>query len=148
MKILVINGPNLNRLGKREPEIYGHDTYEELVIFVRNSAVEKGIEIDMRQSNIEGEIISWLHEADDDFDGVVINPAAYSHYSIGILDAIKSTRKPVIEVHLSNIHSRETFRKHSVTAEATLGIISGLGFEGYSLALEALRKLDVESISL
>ncbi|GAA0787751.1 type II 3-dehydroquinate dehydratase [Hathewaya limosa] len=138
MRILVINGPNLNFLGIREKGVYGKETYEELCNFIENEAKNLGIDIDIRQSNIEGEIINFIQEAYENIDGIIINPGAYTHYSIAIFDALKSVNIDTIEVHLSNIYKREEFRHKSVTAPACVGQISGLGFLGYKLAMEAL----------
>ncbi|MFX0549310.1 type II 3-dehydroquinate dehydratase [Hathewaya histolytica] len=138
MKILVINGPNLNFLGIREKEVYGAKTYEDLCSYIRCTAEELKAEVTLKQSNIEGEIINFIQEAYGKYDGIVINPGAYTHYSIAIYDALKSVDIDTIEVHLSNIYKREEFRHKSVTAAACIGQISGLGFLGYKLAMEAL----------
>lgn len=138
MKILVINGPNLNMLGKREPHIYGNTTLEDLERFIKDTFEDK-IDIEFFQSNHEGYIIDKLHESNDIFDGVVINPGAFTHYSYAIYDAIKSININCVEVHISNIHQRqEDFRKKSVTAGACIGQISGFGFYGYILAINAI----------
>ena len=141
MKILVINGPNINMLGIREKNIYGNNDYNSLVEKIKKEASELDCQVDFFQSNIEGEIIASIQKALGVYDGIIINPAAYTHYSIGILDALKSVNLPAIEVHISNIHQREDFRKKSVTAEGCIGQISGLGFEGYTLALRGLVNL-------
>ena len=141
MKILVINGPNINMLGIREKNIYGNNDYNSLVEKIKKEANELDCQVDFFQSNIEGEIITSIQKALGVYDGIIINPAAYTHYSIGILDALKSVNIPAIEVHISNIHQREDFRKKSVTAEGCVGQISGLGFEGYTLALKGLISL-------
>ena len=141
MKILIINGPNINMLGIREKNIYGNNDYNSLVEKIKKEASELNCQVDFFQSNIEGEIITSIQKALGVYDGIIINPAAYTHYSIGILDALKSVNIPAIEVHISNIHQREDFRKKSVTAEGCLGQISGLGFEGYTLALRGLINL-------
>lgn len=141
MKILVINGPNINMLGIREKNIYGNNDYNSLVEKIKKEANELNCQVDFFQSNIEGEIITSIQKALGVYDGIIINPAAYTHYSIGILDALKSVNIPAIEVHISNIHQREDFRKKSVTAEGCVGQISGLGFEGYTLALRGLINL-------
>ena len=137
MKIQIINGPNLNLLGVREPEIYGSLSFEEylqeLVKFYPD------IEIGYFQSNIEGEIINKLHETGFSFDGIILNAGAYTHTSIAIRDAIKSISTPVIEVHLSNIHARESFRHHSMLAGVCKGVIAGFGMNSYKLAVEALK---------
>lgn len=141
MKILVINGPNINMLGIREKNIYGNNDYNSLVEKIKKEASELNCQVDFFQSNIEGEIITSIQKALGVYDGIIINPAAYTHYSIGILDALKSVNIPAIEVHISNIHQREDFRKKSVTVEGCIGQISGLGFEGYTLALRGLINL-------
>ena len=141
MKILVINEPNINMLGIREKNIYGNNDYNSLVEKIKKEANELNCQVDFFQSNIEGEIITSIQKAFGVYDGIIINPAAYTHYSIGILDALKSVNIPAIEVHISNIHQREDFRKKSVTAEGCIGQISGLGFEGYTLALRGLINL-------
>jgi len=138
MKILVINGPNLNRLGKREPDIYGNETLEDLYKLIDGYAEKKGIKTDFFQSNHEGEIIDKIHEADKKHDGIIINPAAYTHYSYAILDALKSISKPAVEVHISDISKREKFRQVSVTKAGCIGQVSGLGFKGYLNALDQL----------
>ena len=141
MKILVINGPNINMLGIREKNIYGNNDYNSLVEKIKKEANELNCQVDFFQSNIEGEIITSIQKAFGVYDGIIINPAAYTHYSIGILDALKAVNIPAIEVHISNIQQREDFRKKSVTAEGCVGQISGLGFEGYTLALRGLVNL-------
>ena len=141
MRILVINGPNINMLGIREKNIYGVNDYNSLVEKIKKEASELDCQVDFFQSNIEGEIITSIQKAFGVYDGIIINPAAYTHYSIGILDALKAVNIPAIEVHISNIHQREDFRKKSVTAEGCIGQISGLGFEGYTLALRGLISL-------
>lgn len=141
MKILVINGPNINMLGIREKNIYGNNDYNFLVEKIKKEASELDCQVDFFQSNIEGEIITSIQKASGVYDGIIINPAAYTHYSIGILDALKSVNIPAIEVHISNIHQREDFRKKSITVEGCIGQISGLGFEGYTLALRGLINL-------
>jgi 3-dehydroquinate dehydratase-2 len=135
-KILVINGPNLNRLGKREPGIYGSKTLENLQSELKKMGAEFAIQVELKQSNSEGEIIDWIHDSADVFEGIILNAGAYTHYSYAIRDAIASVDVPVIEVHLSNIHAREEFRKESVIAPETIGQISGLGFDSYKLALQ------------
>ncbi len=140
MKILVINGPNLNLLGSREPSIYGKQDYAALLKQLDAFAKKNGITIDAFQSNSEGALIDRIHEAAGNYDGIVINPGAYTHYSIAILDALKAIDVPAIEVHLSNIAAREDFRHVSVTAAGCIGQISGLGFDSYFLAIEGLMK--------
>lgn len=136
MKILVINGPNINMLGIREPDVYGKKDYTALVSEIEQCAKELGCEVDIVQSNSEGTIIDHIQNAHNKYDGIVINPGAYTHYSYAISDAIKSINVPVIEVHLSNIHAREQFRRVSVTADGCIGQICGLGFDSYILALK------------
>lgn len=140
LRLLVINGPNLNLLGRREPEVYGRQTYEDLVNLIKEQAVRKGLEATVFQSNHEGEIIDAIHQAAGNYDGLIINPGAYTHYSYAIFDAIKGVGLPALEVHLSNIAAREEFRRHSVTAAACLGQISGLGFQGYLAAMDYLAQ--------
>ncbi len=137
-KYLVINGPNLNMLGIREPGIYGNSTLSDLKKMINHKALAIGVETDFFQSNHEGEIIDKIHSSMGVYDGIIINPGAYTHYSYAIADAISSVDVPCIEVHISNIHKREEFRRKSVTAASCLGQISGLGFFGYICALEAL----------
>ncbi|MCH5186383.1 MAG: type II 3-dehydroquinate dehydratase [Oscillospiraceae bacterium] len=138
MKVLVINGPNLNMLGIREPGIYGNDTLNDLIAEIRRTADRLGAEVDFFQNNSEGAIIDAIHGAFGKFDALIINPGAYTHYSYAIRDAIESVKLPCIEVHISNIHKREEFRHKSVTAPVCTGQIAGVGKIGYSLALEAL----------
>ena len=138
MKIMVINGPNLNMLGMREPEVYGNRTYSDLENYIEDYCTQKGIEVTVLQSNSEGEIIDFIHHTSGNFDGIVINPGAYTHYSYAIHDALTSVSVPAIEVHISNIHKREEFRHKSVTAPACVGQIAGLGFHGYLLAIDYL----------
>lgn len=141
MKILVINGPNINFLGIREKNIYGNQTYEDLVNYIKATAKALNIEADTFQSNIEGEIINTIQAAYGKYDGIVINPGAYTHYSIAIYDALSSVSINIVEVHISNIHKREEFRRKSVTAPACVGQICGFGFYGYEMALLALKNL-------
>ena len=138
MKIMVINGPNLNLLGIREPDIYGEKTLADLEDMIESHCREKGIETITLQSNSEGEIIDFIHHALGNYDGIVINPGAYTHYSYAIRDALASVALPAVEVHLSNIHKREEFRHTSVTAPVCAGQITGLGFMGYRLAIDYL----------
>lgn len=136
MRLLLINGPNLNLLGSREPDIYGKTTYNSLILDLQSYANKSGATLDCFQSNHEGEIIDYLHNADDAFDAVIMNPGAFTHYSYAIRDAIQSINIPVLEVHISNIHNRESFRQQSVTAPACIGQITGLGIQGYFLAID------------
>lgn len=137
LNILIINGPNLNMLGTREPEIYGTRTLADIERACAAKAESLGVGIDFRQSNGEGEIVSWIQQARSSHSAVIINPAAYSHTSVAILDALLACGLPVIEVHLSNIFRREEFRRHSFVSQAADGIVCGLGERGYLLALEA-----------
>lgn len=137
-KILVINGPNLNMLGVREPEVYGKKTYADLENYIEEYCREKGAEATILQSNGEGELIDFIHHSQGNFDGIVINPGAYTHYSYALRDALSSIEVPAVEVHISNIHKREEFRHTSVTAPACIGQITGLGFKGYLLAIDYL----------
>ncbi len=137
MKLIIINGPNLNLLGKREPEIYGSISF---VAYFNNLKEENSdIELVYFQSNIEGEIIDKLHEVGFDFDGIILNAAAYTHTSIGIGDAVKAIKTPVIEVHISNVYARENFRHHSYISANAAGIIIGCGLKGYELAIQSFR---------
>lgn len=135
MKFLIINGPNLNLLGSREPEIYGKSGYETLVETVKAAALGMDSQADVFQSNHEGDIIDRIHSARGVYDGIVINPGAYTHYSYAILDALKAVDVPAVEVHISNIHKREEFRHKSVTAAGCVGQICGLGIYGYIAAM-------------
>lgn len=140
LKIMVINGPNLNMLGVREPGVYGNRSYVDLENYIEEYCGNKGIEATVLQSNGEGEIIDFIHHANGNFDGIVINPGAYTHYSYAIRDALASVTVPSVEVHISNIHKREDFRHTSVTAPACIGQITGLGFRGYLLAVDYLAE--------
>ena len=142
-KIMVINGPNLNMLGIREPEVYGNKSYADLEAYIEDYAEKIDVEATVLQSNSEGEIIDFIHHALGNYDGIIINPAAYTHYSYAIFDALSSVNLPTIEVHISNIHKREEFRHKSVTAPACIGQICGLGFRGYRLALDYLKESDI-----
>lgn len=142
MKINVINGPNINFLGIREKEIYGSGDYKGLCDFIRNEAKKNNIKIEIFQSNLEGEIINYIQNSYENCDGIIINPGAYTHYSIAIYDALKSININTVEVHLSNIYNREDFRKKSVTAPACIGIISGFGSNSYKLAIDALININ------
>ena len=136
MKILVINGPNLNMLGIREPEIYGKQDFKALEAYIKSSAEELGHKVTLFQSNHEGEIVDVIQSAYGVFDGIVINPAAYTHTSVAILDALSAVAIPTVEVHLSDINAREEFRRHSYVSMVAKKTICGLGFEGYRKALE------------
>lgn len=139
--IFVLNGPNLNMLGKREPGIYGGKTLAVIADECRRAGEEMGLSVDFRQSNHEGVLVDWLHEADDKAAAVCINPGAYGHTSIALHDAIRAISVPVIELHLSNIHAREEFRHKTWTAPACKGVICGFGPNSYLLALQAARQL-------
>jgi 3-dehydroquinate dehydratase-2 len=142
MRVLVLNGPNLARLGTREPDIYGSTSWDHLQEVVTQRASALGMQADVRQTDSEAELIGWLHEAADDAVPVILNPAAFTHYSYGVRDAAAQLRAPLIEVHLSNPAAREEFRHTSVIAGVATGTIAGFGVTGYLLALEALRALD------
>jgi 3-dehydroquinate dehydratase-2 len=137
--VLVLHGPNLNLLGTREPAVYGRTTLAEVDRLIREHARRRGVRVECRQSNLEGELIGWLQgAAREGFQGVVFNPGAFTHYSIALRDAVAAIRVPVVEVHLSNIHGREEFRRHSVIAAAARGQIAGFGPRSYVLGLDAL----------
>ena len=138
MKILFLNGPNLNLLGKREPDVYGHATLADIETKVRKRAKDLGVEVDFRQSNLEGELVDWIQEAKGNFDVIVLNAAAYTHTSVALRDAIAAVGVPTIEIHLSNIYAREEFRQKSLIAPVCCGQIAGFGQKSYLLALEAL----------
>ncbi len=139
--ILILNGPNLNLLGQRQPEIYGHVTLADVESRCAALAAELGLVTQFRQSNHEGQLVDWIQQARADTAGIVINPAAYSHSSVAILDALNAYDGPVIEVHISNIHRREVFRHHSFVSTRADGVIAGCGTEGYLLALRRLDSL-------
>ena len=140
-KIIIVNGPNLNLLGKREQNIYGEQTLEE----IKTNCIEKGknlnLDVSFYQSNNEGEIINKLHEVEKTYDGLIINPAAFTHSSIAILDSLRTINKPKVEIHLSNIYTREEYRKKSITSEGVNGLICGFGGNSYILGIEAIAKL-------
>jgi len=137
MKILFLNGPNLNLLGQREPEIYGRKTLAEIEAEVRKRATNVGSKVEFKQSNLEGELVNWIQAAKGKFDVVVLNAAAYTHTSVALRDAISAVGVPTIEIHLSNVHTRESFRKKSLIAPVCVGQIAGFGANSYILALEA-----------
>lgn len=141
MKILIINGPNLNMLGLREPEIYGKQNYASLCALIDETCNDLGIKHEIFQSNHEGAIVDKIQEAYGKFDGIVINPAAYTHTSVAILDALKAVSLPTVEVHISDISSRDEFRKHSYISLAAIKTVMGLGFEGYKVAIEHLHDI-------
>lgn len=138
MKILVLNGPNLNLLGRREPAIYGTATYDDLKAAVRRHAAERGVEVEIRQSNHEGDLVDWIGEAIGRFDGIVLNPAAYTHTSVAILDAVLAAGIPTVEVHLSDLTKREPFRQTSYVRAACIATVMGHGIAGYTEAMDIL----------
>jgi 3-dehydroquinate dehydratase-2 len=139
--IFVLNGPNLNLLGVREPSVYGSETLDDIRRRTEARAHGLGLQIDFRQSNMEGELVGWIQEARDKADGIILNAAAYTHTSVAILDALTAAERPVIELHLSNVFRRESFRHHSYVAAAAQGVICGFGAKGYELAVEAMADL-------
>lgn len=143
MKILFLNGPNLNLLGQREPDVYGRTTLAEIEARVRKRAASLGAEVDFRQTNLEGELIGWIQSAKGTFNVIVLNAAGYTHTSVALRDAIAATGVPTIEIHLSNIHAREDFRQKSLIAPVCCGQICGFGAESYVLAVEAAINVNV-----
>ena len=139
-KVLILNGPNLNLLGTREPEIYGAETLDDIRLACEARAKKLDLAADFRQSNTEGELVQWIQEARADHGAIIINAGAYTHTSVAILDALLAVDMPVMEVHLSNIYKRDEFRHHSYISKAAAGVICGLGSQGYLLALEALAQ--------
>jgi 3-dehydroquinate dehydratase II len=139
--IYVLNGPNLNLLGKRQPHIYGHDTLSDVEAKCREAAAAHKLDLRFHQTNREYELIEWIHEARETATGIVINPAAFTHTSVAILDALNTFEAPVIEVHISNVHKREEFRHHSYVSLRADGVIAGCGIQGYTLAIERLAHL-------
>jgi 3-dehydroquinate dehydratase II len=139
--ILVLNGPNLNLLGVREPSTYGRDTLADIEEACMERASVLGLALDFRQSNHEGQLVEWIQEARENADGIIINPAGYTTTSVALFDALKAVELPVIEVHISNIHRREAFRHNSLISQVATGVICGLGSQGYLLALEAIARL-------
>jgi 3-dehydroquinate dehydratase-2 len=139
--VFILNGPNLNLLGKRQPAIYGHETLADVEADCRKLATEFKLDIRFHQSNREYEIIDWIHEAREVAGGIIINPGAFTHTSIAILDALNAFDHPIIEVHISNVHKREEFRHHSYVSLAATGVMAGLGTQGYTLALRRLARL-------
>lgn len=142
MKVLILHGPNINLTGFREPELYGKKPLADIDAEIQATAQELGMEVRILQSNHEGVLIDTIQENRKWADAIVINPGAFTHYSIGLRDALASVRTPVVEVHLSNVHAREEFRRHSVISPVTVGQITGLGAVGYSLALRAIKALE------
>ena len=140
-KIIIINGPNLNLLGNREKAYYGDTTLDKIKILCEEKCKKNKIECVFFQSNHEGELIEKIHSVDNEFSGIIINPAAYTHTSIALLDALRATNKPKIEIHISNIYAREDYRRKSITSEAVNGVICGFGENGYVLAIDALTNL-------
>lgn len=141
VRVLILNGPNLNLLGSREPDIYGRETLADIEAACRKRAGTLGLDIDFRQSNAEGELVDWVQQARGQFRVLIVNAGAYTHTSVALLDALLACGLPVVEVHLSNIHRREEFRQHSYVARAARGIIAGFGGHGYELALEAAARI-------
>ncbi|WP_207481940.1 type II 3-dehydroquinate dehydratase [Arenibaculum pallidiluteum] len=139
--VYVLNGPNLNLLGKRQPAIYGHETLADVEAECRRVGAELRLEIEFRQSNAEHQIIDWIHEARERAAGIVINPAAFTHTSVAILDALNTCDFPIIEVHISNVHRREAFRHHSYVSAVASGVIAGFGTQGYSMGLQRMARL-------
>jgi len=139
--IAVLNGPNLNLLGTRQPEVYGAATLDDVESLCAEVAEQLGLAIDFRQTNGEGELITWVQECRGRADGIIINPAGYSHTSIALMDALKAVDLPVVEVHISNIHRREEFRHLSYVSKVATGVIAGLGVQGYALALRAMAEI-------
>ena len=139
--VVVLNGPNLNLLGLREPEIYGRETLDDILAAVTTRAQSHGVTVDFRQSNDEGELITWIQAARTAAAGIIINAGGYTHTSVAILDALLASSLPVIEVHLSNIYRREEYRHHSYISRAATGVICGLGAHGYELAIDAMAKI-------
>ena len=139
--IYILNGPNLNLLGTREPEIYGRMTLADVKSMCKERAKSRGLKIFFEQSNNETQIIDWVHQAIDDADGIIINPAAFTHTSVAILDALKNVPAPIIELHISNTHQREPFRHHSYVTQAATGLILGFGINGYVMAVDAMANM-------
>ena len=144
-RVTLLNGPNLNLLGLRQPEIYGRETLADVVAKVTALAVELGLELQALQSNHEGQLVDWIHEARTGSAGIIINPGAYSHTSVAILDALNAYDGPVIEVHISNVHAREAFRHHSYISPAAKSVMAGFGVQGYALAVAGLAGLAAQA---
>lgn len=145
-KILVLNGPNINKLGVREPKIYGLSTLSDVELLCKQTAAEYGLEADCRQSNHEGELVTWIQDSVGVYAGIVINAAAYTHTSVAIMDALKMAGLPLIEVHISNVFAREAFRHHSYISPIASGVLCGFGIEGYALAIRGLAAIIAPSI--
>jgi 3-dehydroquinate dehydratase-2 len=141
-KVNVINGPNLGRLGKRQPEVYGRTTHDDLIALIEAEAAELGLEVLVRQSDSEAELLQWIHDAADAGESVVLNAGALTHTSVALRDACTELKAPLIELHISNVHAREEFRHHSYLSAVATGVIVGLGVQGYLLALRYLASLD------
>ncbi|TWI58332.1 3-dehydroquinate dehydratase [Pseudomonas duriflava] len=139
--LLVLNGPNLNMLGMREPATYGHETLADVEALCHAAAARHAMTLEFRQTNHEGELINWIHQARGRFAGIIINPAAWTHTSVAIRDALTAAELPVIEVHISNVHKREAFRHHSFVSPIALGVICGFGIQGYRMAVEYFGQL-------
>lgn len=136
--ILVLNGPNLNLLGTRQPEVYGHTTLADVEQMCRTHGAAKGVTVVCKQSNHEGELVTWIHEAKGVHAGIILNAGAYTHTSVALMDAIKGTDAKVVELHISNVHAREAFRHHSYISPVAFGVMAGFGVKGYTLAIDAL----------
>ncbi|SDI17505.1 type II 3-dehydroquinate dehydratase [Pseudomonas panipatensis] len=141
LPLLILNGPNLNLLGTREPATYGYETLADIEALCQACAAEKGLEVEFRQTNHEGQLLDWIHQARGRCAGIVINPAAWTHTSVAIRDALAAVELPVIEVHLSNVHKREAFRHHSFVSPIAVGVMAGFGSNGYRLAIEHFAHL-------
>ncbi|WP_323037146.1 type II 3-dehydroquinate dehydratase [Pararhodobacter sp.] len=139
--IYILNGPNLNLLGKREPEIYGHETLDDVRAACVKVGAASGLQVELMQSNWEGQIVDWIHDARDQAAGIIINPAALTHTSVAVLDALNSFSGPVIEVHISQVHKREAFRHHSYVSQRADAVMAGFGVHGYALAMQHMVKL-------
>ncbi|MGH3496183.1 MAG: type II 3-dehydroquinate dehydratase [Nocardioidaceae bacterium] len=142
MRVLVLNGPNLGRLGRREPEVYGTATYPDLVALCERVGKDCGLDVDVRQTDAEHELVGWLHDAADTGDAVVLNAGAWTHTSVAVRDAAAELPGPLVEVHISNVHARESFRHHSYLSAISTGVITGLGLEGYAAALRFVAGQD------
>lgn len=139
-EILVINGPNLNLLGEREPDVYGHESLADIIDALRSYGADRGVEVTDFQSNVEGDLVTAIQDARESVDGIILNPGAYTTYSVAIRDAISAVSLPVVEVHLSNVHARESFRRESIIAPVCLGAVAGFGLHSYFVALDGLLR--------